>query len=578
MTHSIATRPADLLHFIDEYTYGLCDFDTLNLRLKQICGINSFFESKSDIEGMTALIAREISPDYGAYRREYGDFQTPCQLAHGCLERVDDTAQYEFLLEPTCGSGGFIVSALERFPNIRRVVGIEIYKPYVWETKIRILSYYLATSVRHIPSIDIIHANVFSYDFGTLASETKAMRTLIAGNPPWITNSELGSINSVNLPNKTVSSSRSGFGALTGKSNFDLGESVLLTIIKHFQHHDGVLSMLIKSQVAKKIVENQKQANHLLSRMQRISIDAKKEFNVSVSACLFVATLGEIETFTCIDSDYYIREQVSRFGWVGDKFVSSVDGYSSTQSIDGSSGFTWRSGMKHDCSKVMEITSTGTAYTNQIGSLFKLEPDLVYGLLKSSDLKRDRVQAFRRSTIVTQRKIGQDTSYIKEAWPLTYNYLEQVAHYFDKRKSSIYRGKPRFSIFGIGDYSFKPYKVAISGLYTTTKFTLVEPVDSKPVMLDDTCYFIGFDSLDQARIAQWLLNSKKVQTFLNSVVFTEAKRPITKATLMRIDLASVALTTSFGRIKSSIKDLTEDQWSQFKGALYQEKATQVEIF
>ena len=578
MAHLTASRSTDLLQFIDEYTYGLCDFDTLNLRLKRICGINRFFESKSDVEGMTVLIARNLSTDYSASRREYGDFQTPCKLAHGCLERIEDRARFEFLLEPTCGTGEFIVSALKRFPSLQRVVGVEIYKPYVWEAKIRILGYYLVTNTRFIPSIDIIHANVFTHDFKALASQTKGMRTLIIGNPPWITNSELGSINSINLPNKSVSRSRSGFDALTGKSNFDLGESVLQIIIQQFQRHDAILSMLIKSHVAKKIVENQKQSNYLLSGMHRIAIDAKKEFDVSVSACLFIASLGEAATFTCVDSDYYTHEQGSSFGWVGDKFVSSVKGYSSTRKIDGKSGLIWRSGIKHDCSKVMEITSTGDAYTNQIGSIFSLEPELVFGLLKSSDLKHDSVRSFRKSTIVTQRKIGQDTSYIREAHPMTYKYLEQIGDYFDRRKSSIYRGKPRFSIFGIGAYSFKPYKVAISGLYKTTKFTLVEPVDSKPVMLDDTCYFIGFDSLDQASIAQWLLNSRDVQTFLKSVVFSEAKRSITKATLMRIDLSKVAQAASFERIQSSIQDLTVEQWSQFQDALHPEGTTQGAMF
>jgi len=54
-----------------------------------------------------------------------------------------------------------------------------------------------------------------------------------------------------------------------------------------------------------------------------------------------------------------------------------------------------------------------------------------------------------------------------------------------------------FSIFDIGNYSFKPYKVAVSGLYKQTKFSLVEP-NGTVLVLDDTCYFIGFDTLREA--------------------------------------------------------------------------------
>ena len=97
---------------------------------------------------------------------------------------------------------------------------------------------------------------------------------------------------------------------------------------------------------------------------------------------------------------------------------------------------------------------------------------------------------------------------------------------------------PDFSIFGIGDYSFKPYKVAISGLYKTLHFTLVLP-DHKPVMLDDTCYFLGFDDLKSAVVVHALLNTDEVRSFLQSITFSDAKRMITKEVLMRIDFAKV---------------------------------------
>ena len=108
------------------------------------------------------------------------------------------------------------------------------------------------------------------------------------------------------------------------------------------------------------------------------------------------------------------------------------------------------------------------------------------------------------------------------------------------RKSSIYRGKCNFSIFGIGDYSFKPYKIAISGLYKTFHFCLIKPQNGKPVMLDDTCYFIGFDTLEQAEYIWNLLNTDIVEKLLKSISFDDAKRMITKDILMRIDLKKVA--------------------------------------
>ena len=74
---------------------------------------------------------------------------------------------------------------------------------------------------------------------------------------------------------------------------------------------------------------------------------------------------------------------------------------------------------------------------------------------------------------MTQRKIHDETNIIREQAPQTWNYLLHHAAQLDQRKSSIYKGKPRFSIFGVGDYTFAPWKVAISGLYKTIHFAVI---------------------------------------------------------------------------------------------------------
>ncbi|MEA5469372.1 hypothetical protein [Spirulina sp. 06S082] len=106
----------------------------------------------------------------------------------------------------------------------------------------------------------------------------------------------------------------------------------------------------------------------------------------------------------------------------------------------------------------------------------------------------------------------------------------------DGRKSSIYKNKPKFSIFGIGQYSFSQWKVAISGLYKNLNFSLVPPRDRKPTMVDDTCYFIPFDSRLEAEYWVDRLNSEECQEFLKSLIFFDAKRVVNVDILMRINL------------------------------------------
>jgi hypothetical protein len=143
-----------------------------------------------------------------------------------------------------------------------------------------------------------------------------------------------------------------------------------------------------------------------------------------------------------------------------------------------------------------------------------------------------------------------------------------------------------FSIFGIGDYSFKPFKVAISGLYKTFHFTLVLPQNDKPVMLDDTCYFIGFENIEYAVYAIILLNSPQTEDFLRSITFPDAKRVFTKDILIRIDLYKLALNSSKQYIEEQLVYMNDkyslnldlELWDNFIEELTPIKEKQMTLF
>ncbi|WP_295394999.1 hypothetical protein, partial [uncultured Thiodictyon sp.] len=97
-----------------------------------------------------------------------------------------------------------------------------------------------------------------------------------------------------------------------------------------------------------------------------------------------------------------------------------------------------------------------------------------------------------------------------------------------------------FSIFGVGPYSFKKWKIAISGLYKTLNFNLIGPLDGKPVAFDDTVNFLSFDSEEEARFIYRLLTSDIALEFLGSMIFWDEKRPITTEILRRLSLKEVA--------------------------------------
>lgn len=568
-----------IFEFFQKNQKSLLDFTKVNSTIKEVSGINDFFPTQEQANELFEKIKEHNSIVSEPDRREYGDFQTNQFLAQRVVDYTfSKSNDFEFVLEPTCGKGNFLLAAIKQSKKLKKVVGVEIYQPYVWETKFKILEYFISVKENTKPEIDIIHANAFEFSYEDLAKSTQDLKTLIIGNPPWVTNSELGTIDSKNLPQKSNFKKHSGFEAITGKGNFDIGEYISLIMLRCFDRHNGLFAFLIKNSVVKNLIYDQKQNKFRIGQTENLNIDSKKEFNVSVNACLFLTYFNCEPELTCTAFDFYTKDKLTTFGWYKDKFVYSVQDYDESSIVDGKSTFVWRSGVKHDCSKVMELEQVNGHFKNALGEEINLENNLTYGLLKSSDLKEDKTNTFRKLTIITQKKIGQETKYIKDKYPLTYNYLTSHKEYFEKRKSSIYKDKPRFSIFGIGDYSFAPYKVAISGLYKSTHFTLVCPSNSKPIMLDDTCYFIGFENLKMAEIAHYLVNSELVQKFLKSIIFSDSKRSINKDTLMRIDFARAFESTVYDKASKEIKGLEPEHWEKFSEMIKEEVTEQMTLF
>ena len=96
-------------------------------------------------------------------------------------------------------------------------------------------------------------------------------------------------------------------------------------------------------------------------------------------------------------------------------------------------------------------------------------------------------------------------------------------------------------MFGIGDYTFAPWKVAVSGLYKKLAFRKLGPYAGKPMVLDDTAYFIVCHDEVEADRVTTMLNNGPAHEFLSSLLFWDAKRPITAETLGLLDLTQAGL-------------------------------------
>lgn len=472
-----------------------------------------------------------------ASRIERGDWQTPPGLAEAALACATRTMARppRAVLEPTCGQGSFLRAAAEHLPRAA-LHGFEIDPRYVREAR------------RAAPAARVSTADFFEVDWTEVVDELPAP-LLVVGNPPWVTSAQLGALGSSNLPVKENARGLTGLDARTGKSNFDVSEWMLVRLLEALQGRDATLAVLCKSAVARRVIETVARRALDVEPVGLWRIDAAAHFEASVSAVLFVARTRARSRSRSrrpaagpgvwpVHADLEAREPSSSLAVLDGVLVADATRFARTRHLAGASEPEWRSGMKHDCARVMELEPSGGAWRNGLGERVDIEHEHVFPMLKSSDVANARA-APSRAMIVTQRALGEDTASLARRAPRTWRYLSRHRALLEARKSSIYTRQPAFAIFGVGPYSFAPWKVAVSGLYKRATFTVVGPHEGRPVVLDDTCYFLAFDSEARARRAARALGSEAARDFLAARIFWDAKRPITKGILQTLDLRAL---------------------------------------
>ncbi len=477
-------------------------------------------------------------------KREYGDYQTPAGFAEKVCAYLKEyrRIQPSAVVEPTCGTGTFLKSSL--LFDAQEYYGIEINPAYCDICKESICS----------DKVKIVNTDFFAFSSRELIKNKGQI--LVIGNPPWVTNSTLSVLGSDNLPLKTNFKGMKGIDAITGASNFDICEYILLQLVHEYRDSDTVIAMLCKNSVARSVFKELKRNSIRFSSCDMLKFDAAKVFGISASACLLVLQLSEkgISPDVCNVYDFDTPDTIKvQLRYDNGRVCGLSD--SLTEDFDGRCCFEWRQGVKHDCSKVMELTRTNGIFLNGRKETVRIEEDIVFPLVKSSMFKAPVIHSFSKYVLVTQKKIREETAHLERELPQTWAYLNSNIDLFQNRKSSIYRGAPPFSMFGVGSYSYSKYKVGVSGFYKQPLFSVLYSDDDKPVMTDDTSYFICFDKYDMAYAAMLMLNSEKVQKFIVSIAFLDAKRPYTKKVLERIDFDKITRSVTFDELAATEKKL-----------------------
>ena len=467
---------------------------------------------------------------------EFGDFQTPyslaCEVCH-LLHRLGVSPTS--ILEPTCGTGNFLIAACQYFYDAVRVLGVEIK-----ESRARTAQAALSRT-GFFDRAQVLQGDFFQVDWNDILRSLPDP-LLLVGNPPWVTNSELGSMGGTNLPRKQNTQGLSGIQARTGKSNFDISEWMLLHLLDLVNERDATLAMLCKTAVARKVLfYGWKHGKHIASS-HIFPIDAPKHFGASVDACLLVIRVSTAgRHFDCVvHQGLEEGAAAGEFGYRNGELIADVLAYERWKHLQGPERYKWRSGIKHDCAALMELRKEGDLYRNGMGELVEIEEDCLYPMLKGSQIVKGGEMKPSKWMLVTQHFVGEDTGGIAIQFPKTWEYLTRHSARLDRRASSIYTRQPRFSMFGVGDYAFSPWKVGVSALHKRAEFTMIGPHAGKPVVLDDTCNFVPCRTRDEAKLVTNLLSSDVAKQFLSAFVFWDAKRPLSIEVLRKLDLLELA--------------------------------------
>jgi hypothetical protein len=334
------------------------------------------------------------------HKLEYGDFQTPIELANCiCHKLIELNVKPNLIIEPTCGTGSFIEASLKAFLSTKKIIGIDINSIYLQQIKDK--------KLLQLSTITIKQGDFFTFDWSSLTHQFKD-NILVIGNFPWITNSQQGKINANNLPQKNNFQNHNGLDAITGKSNFDISEWMLIKTVDWLHNYDrSYLAMLCKTSVARKLLNYVYIHKLNLSYCATYKIDTKKHFKANVEACLLFCKFDSLhidsnsQKYFCDVFQNLNDTQYQRIGYYNKTLIRDLKSFEKVSSlfVDRSEDVTpalnagtciihqtqWRSGIKHDCSQVMELSKINSILVNGFGEQVDLEDTLIYPLLKGSE-------------------------------------------------------------------------------------------------------------------------------------------------------------------------------------------------
>ncbi|GAB6877983.1 hypothetical protein JCM17823_02570 [Halorubrum gandharaense] len=528
------------------------------------------------------LHERVVSP---AYRRALGQYYTPRGVADLAIDELPEppasTGELDRVLDPGCGSGVFLAAAVERALDgfsappdgaVRSitdaVVGFDLDPLAVKSAKLRYLAALaepLSGSERETVSLPVflVDAVGITHDTrirfrgepfaGGIDADTPddPIADHLVGNPPWITWSDLpdsvrdawrsGPVDRLGL------SVREGAESLLGHANDDVSVPFLWTCIDRHLARGGTVSVVCKRGLMKgpagRLFREGSVGHRRLAPARVHDFTHLAPFGDGVNADAAVYTLradreptfpvpavawsrppgdGVEPTDTpqraTFDSVATMRRRLARQE-TGLTPVDPEDPAGSWVRTDadrralGECEVPIRHGVKDDAAAVFGMDDA---------DLDRVEPDRVFPYLKSKHVVKFGLFGHEHRLVPMDAAHEDNEAALRDACPETYAYLQDHRDRLAARSSSWLEKGPFYNVFGLGEYTWAPYKVVWCRLGFKPHFVVVSTVDDdllgeKLVVPGDHCMFVPTDDEREAHFLCGLLNSESYRRAIEAV-------------------------------------------------------------
>jgi len=491
-------------------------------------------------------------------RHALGEHYTPDWLANLTLDRVGFTGEGK-VLDPACGSGTFLVLALQRLQTagvsnpLEHLAGIDVNPLACLAARANLLlalgkpenditlPIHCADSILHPPAIG-------EFDF-------------IVGNPPWV--------NWETLPKNYRQQTRqlweqyglfphSGMEAILGKGKKDL--SLLLTYRSAdiYLKHSGKLGFLLTQSVLKTGGAGAGFRRFQLYTKTPLSVQQVDDFSqlrvfdgAATRTVLLILEKGRKTSYPvpyCAwrkKGKKHLHDEMStqeiianteQYQWVARpsaerdsawltgrptaldavKKLSGESDYEAHAGVytGGANAVYWLDVLEEsgDLVRVRNITEGAKRPVPQVETW--LEAKFIYPLLRGNEVLRWQAEPSVHILMVQdpETRQGYDPAWLQEHAPRIVDYLAQFEEML--RKRAAYRRyykdyHPFYSMFDVGKYTFDPAKVVWKGFGTKRmKAAVITQKAGKPIMTNQAMHpFIGLPDEDEAHYLAACLNS-----------------------------------------------------------------------